>query len=76
MPRPKGSKNKSKADLLHAAYSKTPHPRRGWPKGKPRGKKVSSDPKMHPSFDNSFENNLFQVMLGLTELFLKLKSGK
>lgn len=76
MPRPKGSKNKSKADLLHAAYSDTPHPRKGWPKGKPRGKKSNSDPKMQPTFDQSFEKNLFQVIIGLTDLFLTLKKGK
>jgi hypothetical protein len=37
MPRPKGSKNKSKAASLHEAYAITPHPRKGWPKGKKRG---------------------------------------
>ena len=67
---------KSKADKLHDAYAKTPHPRRGWPKGKPRRKKTNPDHKIQPSFDNSFEKNLFQVVLGLTELFLNLKLGK
>lgn len=52
MPRPKGSKNKSKADVLHEAYVNTPHPRKGWPKGKKRGpRNDKSDPKMTPIID-------------------------
>lgn len=72
MPRPKGSKNKSKADLLHTAYSNTPHPRKGWPKGNPRGKKA----KTPPAFDSHFAENLTQVILGLTALFLELKNRR
>lgn len=59
MPRPKGSKNKSKAASLHEAYAITPHPRKGWPKGKKRGpRKVK--------YENPFERHQSTVFDGIS----------